>query len=174
MRYASWRICLIVSDYVCMCLVLFIVNKILDSGELLSSLLEMGVEYYLVCIIEGLLCGKGVEPPRGRGRLRGVRETQLFLRSNQSNRVDYADFITCGHKLQWGQDVPGYFFFFWSVNRYLVLLKVSPDVVDIGVVCCLFVVCVYMFGWLCWATYCSIVSTSMLGASHAVQNEKKL
>ena len=83
----------------CMCLVLFIVNKILDSGELLSSLLEMGVEYYLVCIIEGLLYGKGVEPPRGRGRLRGVRETQLFLRSNQSNRVDYTYLIICGHKL---------------------------------------------------------------------------
>ena len=31
---------------------------------------------------------------------------------------------------------------------------------------------VYMFGWLCRATYCSVVSTSMLGVSHAVQNEK--
>ena len=35
-------------------------------------------------------------------------------------------------------------------------------------------VCIYMFGWLCRATYCSVVSTSMLGVSHAVQNEKKL
>ena len=69
-----------------MCLVLFVVSKILDSSELLSCLLEMGVEYYLVCIREGLLCGKGVEPPRGRGRLSGVREKQLFLRSKQSNR----------------------------------------------------------------------------------------
>ena len=42
----------------CMCLVLFVVSKILDSSELLSCLLEMGVEYYLVCIREGLLCGK--------------------------------------------------------------------------------------------------------------------
>ena len=33
-----------------MCLVLFVVSKILDSSELLSCLLELGVEYYLVCI----------------------------------------------------------------------------------------------------------------------------
>ena len=45
---------------------------------------------------------------------------------------------------------------------------------DIRIFCCLFVVCIYMFGWLCRATYCSVVSTSMLGVSHAVQNEKKL
>ena len=31
-----------------MSLVLFVVSKILDSSELLSCLLEMGVEYYLV------------------------------------------------------------------------------------------------------------------------------
>ena len=54
-------------------------SKILDSSELLSCLLEIGVEYYLVCIREGLLCGKGLEPPRGRGRLSGVRESQLFF-----------------------------------------------------------------------------------------------
>ena len=77
----------------CMCLVLFVVSKILDSSELLSCPLEMGVEYFLVCVREGLLCGKSVEPPRGCGRLSGVRETQLFLRSNQSNRVDYTDLI---------------------------------------------------------------------------------
>ena len=82
-----------------MCLVLFVMSKILDSSELLSFLPEMGVEYYLVCIREGLLCGKGVEPPRGRGRLSGARESQLCLRSNQSNRVDYTDLIVCGHKL---------------------------------------------------------------------------
>ena len=81
----------------CMCLVLFVVSKILDSSELLC-LLEMGVEYNLVCIREGLLCGKGVEPSRGRGRLSGVRETQLFLRSNQSNRLDYTDLTIGGHK----------------------------------------------------------------------------
>ena len=63
----------------CMCLVLFVVSKILDSSELLSCLLERGVACYLVCIREGLLCGKGVEPPRGRGRLRGARESQLFF-----------------------------------------------------------------------------------------------
>ena len=63
----------------CMCLVLFVVSKALDSSELLSRLLEMGVEYYLVCIREGLLCGKGVEPRRGRGRLSGARESQLFF-----------------------------------------------------------------------------------------------
>ena len=33
----------------CMCLLLFVVSKILDSSELLCPL-EMGVEYYLVCI----------------------------------------------------------------------------------------------------------------------------
>ena len=32
----------------CMCLVLFVVRKILDSSKLLSCLPEMGVEYYLV------------------------------------------------------------------------------------------------------------------------------
>ena len=64
----------------CMCLVLFVVSKILYSSELLSCLLEMGVEYYLVvCTREGLLCGKGTEPPRGRGRLSGARESQLFF-----------------------------------------------------------------------------------------------
>ena len=35
-------------------------------------------------------------------------------------------------------------------------------------------VCIYMFGWLCPATYCHVLPTSMLGVSHAVQNEKKL
>ena len=61
---------------------------ILAVAQLLSCLLEMGVEYYLVCIREALLCGKGVEPPRGRGRLSGVRETQLFLRICQKMRRD--------------------------------------------------------------------------------------
>ena len=39
-----------------------------------------------------------------------------------------------------------------------------------------YLLCVYicMFGWLCRATCCSVVSTSMLGVSHAIQNEKKL
>ena len=58
------------------------------------------------------------------------------------------------------------------------LSKVCPDVVDIGsgyfVVYFVFVMRTYMFGWLCRATYCSVGSTSMLGVSHAVQNEKKL
>ena len=39
---------------------------------------------------------------------------------------------------------------------------------DLRVFCCLFVV--YIYGWLCRAI-CSFVSTSMLGISHAVQNE---
>ena len=82
-----------------MCLVLFVASKILDSSDLLSCTLEMDIEYYIVCIKEGLLCGEGVEPPPDRGRLSGVRETQLFLRSNQSNRVDYTDLIICGHEL---------------------------------------------------------------------------
>ena len=66
----------------------------------------MGVEYYLVCIREGLLFEKGMESPRGHGRLSGIRETQLFLLRNQGNRVDYTVLIICGHKLQCGQDVP--------------------------------------------------------------------
>ena len=40
---------------------------------------KMGVEDYLVCIRAGLLCGKGVEPPRGRGSLSGARESQLLF-----------------------------------------------------------------------------------------------
>ena len=82
-----------------MCLVLFVASKILDSSDLLSCTLEMDIEYYIVCIKEGLLCGEGVEPPPDRGRLSGVRETQLFLRTNQSIRVDYADLKMCGHML---------------------------------------------------------------------------
>ena len=39
----------------------------------------MGVECYLICIREGLLCGKGLEAPRGRGKLSGARESQLFF-----------------------------------------------------------------------------------------------
>ena len=55
---------------------------------------------------------------------------------------------------------------------------VSPDVMDIGseyFVVYLSYVYVYLvdiylvYVWLCRATYCSIVSTSMLGVSHAVQ-----
>ena len=33
-----------------------------------------------------------------------------------------------------------------------------------------YLLCVYMFGWLCRATYYSVVSTLMLGVSHAIQN----
>ena len=54
----------------CVCVVLFVASKTFDKSELLSCLLEMGVEYYLVCIREGLLCGKGVG---------GARESQLFV-----------------------------------------------------------------------------------------------
>ena len=39
--------------------------------------------------------------------------------------------------------------------------------------CCIFVTRIYVFGWLCQAN-CSVVSSSMLGVSHAVQNEKML
>ena len=42
----------------------------------------------------------------------------------------------------------------------------------IWVFCRLFVVCIYMFGWLCRATY-YFLSTSMFGITPAVQNEKK-
>ena len=53
-------------------------SLVVATATVSSCLLETGVEYYLVCIREGLLCGKGMESPRGRGRLSGVRETQLF------------------------------------------------------------------------------------------------
>ena len=81
------------SDYPYMCLVLLVVSRILDTSELLSCLLQMSVEYYLVCIREGLLCGKGLGATTRPGRIIGVRETQLFLRSNQSNRVDDTDLM---------------------------------------------------------------------------------
>ena len=64
----------------CMCLVLFIVSKILDSSELLSCLLEMGVEY---CLVPGMYQRRTVVW-EGRGatarprRLSGARESQLF------------------------------------------------------------------------------------------------
>ena len=54
---------------------------------------------------------EGVGPPRGRGRLSGVRETQLFLRSSRSTGVNDTGIIICGHKLQWGQDILRYFYF---------------------------------------------------------------
>ena len=69
---------------------------------------------------------------------------------------------------------PGNFCFSDLRYIYEVLLKVSPDVVDIRVFCCLFVVCIYMVGGLCRGTYCSVVSTLMLGVSHAIQNKKNL
>ena len=64
-------------------------------------------------------------------------------------------------------------------TRYQVVVKISPDVVDIRVFCSLFVVCVHTY--ICSAGYVELlivllyqVSTSMLGVSHAIQNEKKL
>ena len=69
-----------------------------------------------------------------------------------------------------GEDVPGCFIFLICVvdsikgfsrcrGYYNILLPI--------------VVYIYMFGWLCRATYYSVVSTSVLGVSHAIQNEKK-
>ena len=84
------------SDDVFMCLVLFVVSKILDSSEFSSCLLEMGVEYYLVpCMYQ-----RRTAVWEGRGATARPREVKwssgkLFLRSNQSNRVDYTDLI-CG------------------------------------------------------------------------------
>ena len=54
---------------------------------------------------------KGVELSRGRGSVSAARETQLFLRRNQSNRVDCTDILICGHELLWDQDVPGCLYF---------------------------------------------------------------
>ena len=44
---------------------------------------------------------------------------------------------------------------------------------DIGVFCCLFVVCIYIHVRLVMSSYLLSVISSMLGVSHAVQNEKK-
>ena len=94
----------------------------------------MGVEYYLVCIREGLLCGKGVEPPRGRGKLSAARESQPF---------------------------------FWEYFNKNVFKDIGS-----GYLLSIYRAYIYMFGWLCRATCCSVLSTSMLGISHAVQIEK--
>ena len=64
-----------------------------------------------------------------------------------------------------------------------VALKVSPDVVDFRVFCCLLVIaiccaCIYMFGWFCRATYCSVVPGTwysyLLWKTHLYKVEKKL
>ena len=73
-----------------MCLVFFVVSGTLDSSESLSCLLQMGVGYYLLCTREGLLCGKGVEPPRGRERLSGAQESQLFF-GVYNNKIVFKD-----------------------------------------------------------------------------------
>ena len=55
---------------------------------------------------------------------------------------------------------------------YHMLSKTRRNSIDKSlhrVIACIYI---YMFGWLCRATCCSVVSTSMLGVSHAVQNEK--
>ena len=62
--------------------------------------------------------------------------------SNQSNRVDNAGLTICGRKLYMGPRCTWLFLFFCFV--LLIVLKVSPDVVDIRVFCCLFVVCIYI------------------------------
>ena len=56
------------------------------------------------------------------------------------------------------------------------LLKVSPEVVDIRVFCCLFVVCICSAGCveLPIVLLYSVVSTLMLGVLHAIQNKEKL
>ena len=56
---------------------------------------------------------------------------------------------------------------------------VSPDVVDIGsdyfvvYLSCVYIIYIYIYVRLVMPSYL-LVSTSMLGISHAVQNEKKL
>ena len=56
-----------------------------------------------------------------------------------------------------------------------IIIKVSLDVVDVkSILLSMYCVCICMFGWLCRATCCSVVSTLMLGVSHAIQNKKKL
>ena len=84
--------------------------------------------------------------------------------------MDNTGLTICGRKLYMGPRCTWLLLFFCFVLQ--IVLKVSPDIVDIRIFCCLFVVCIYMFGWLCRATYCSVVSSSMLGVSHAIQNEK--
>ena len=164
----------------------------------------MSVDYYLVFIREGLLCGIGVEPPRGRGRLSGVPETQLFLRSNQCNLVGYTDLIF----IMWTLVVMGLrctcsFFLIGVIDS----MKGFSRCRGYWSICCLFVVCdIYIYKYSAGYVELPIVlicllrrlvyhmmsktrrnSTSlhrviayicyiysMLGVSHGVQNEKKL
>ena len=65
-----------------------------------------------------------------------------------------------------------------SRSRFLgyITTKILSKILDLSV---LLTVCrpyiyMYMFGWLCRGTCCSVVASSMLGVSHAVQYEKKL
>ena len=73
----------------------------------------------------------------------------LTSSSNQSNRVDYTGLIICGHKLQWGQDVPGHFYFSDCVIDGV---KVSPDVVDVASIL-LSICCVYIYVRLVMSSY---------------------
>ena len=67
-----------------------------------------------------------------------------------------------------------YLVFFVFLICVIDSIKGSPDVVDIRVCRCLFVVCIYIFGWLCRATCCYVASILMLGVSHVIRNKKKL
>ena len=60
----------------------------------------------------------------------------------------------------------------WFCHTYSWFLPRSW-ILDLSILLSICRVYKYMFGWLCQAT-CSLVSTSMFGISHAVQNEKKL
>ena len=52
--------------------------------------------------------------------------------------------------------------------------KLFSKILDLSILLSICRAYMYMFGWLCRAACCCVVSTSMLGVSHAVQNEKKL
>ena len=94
------------------------------------------------------------------------------FKSNQSNRVDNTGLTICGRKLYMGPRCTRFFFFLICVMDSIKGFSRCRGYYNILLSIC----CVYidMFGWLCRATYCSVESTSMLGVSHAIQNEKKL
>ena len=59
---------------------------------------------------EGLLCGKGVEPPRGRGRPSGARELQVFWGILQYNKNIF--------KYPFGRPYYYYYYYFYRASLY--------------------------------------------------------
>ena len=88
-----------------------------------------------------------------------VEDDSIILHNNQSNGLDY----TCLTIIRNG------------AKMYLVIFVFLICVIDSikGFSQCRgYKLCVYVFGWLCRATYCSVVSILMLVVSHVIENKK--